>query len=86
MCQGTTEQQEGKTKVLFRKSGPEAFIDFYCSCFASKFILRKNKSGLAPVLQTVVLKEQTTQEEDEKELKIKKNHQKPNTKVPRKLL
>lgn len=81
MWQGTTEQQ-GKIKVLCRKACPEAFINFYCSCFASKLILRKNKSGPAPVVQTIVLKEQTTQKrEDERELK--KN---PNTKVPRKLL
>lgn len=81
MWRGTIEQQ-GKIKVLFRKACPEAFIDFYCSHFASKFILRKNKSGLAPVVQTVVLKEQTTQErEDEREIK-----KSPNTEVPRKLL
>lgn len=42
-------------------------MDFYCSCFASKFILRKKESGLVPDAQSVlVLKEQTTQEGEER--------------------
>lgn len=42
-------------------------MDFYCSCFASKVILRKNKSGLVPDAESVVvLKEQTTQEGEER--------------------